>query len=65
MKPAPVGNVWVANARLYDCDGKLIGQCMDTPNSIAKALMECPKAEIIKGVLGWTDRRDYRDRMKA
>ncbi len=40
MKPAKIGTVYTAKARLFSRDGKLIGRCIDTPNAIARAMME-------------------------
>ena len=59
-----LGSVWCAKAKLYDINDKLIGICMDTPNSIAKALMECPAATLVKCIGEVKVRSEYQDRMK-
>lgn len=46
--PSPLGTIWSVKAKLYDKDQKEIGYCMDTPNAIAKAFMEWPKAMFVK-----------------
>jgi hypothetical protein len=65
MKTLRIGTVWTATAKLYDRDGKLIASCIDTPNAIAKALMEEKKAEIIKTFGEFKNRSNYESRMKA
>ena len=54
MKPQPIGTVWVARATLYDRRGHIIATCMDAPNPIAKAFMECPEATT---VTQWLERK--------
>lgn len=63
MKPATLGTVWTARAKLYNTAGKLIGTCTDTPNAIAKALIELPAAQTVKTLDGYEDRADYKSRM--
>ena len=46
-KPPKLGNVWPIAARLFR-NGKQVGTCMDTPNAIAKALMEYPQIDSVK-----------------
>ena len=48
MKVAIAGTVWTARARLYNSAGKQIGTCTDTPNAIARALMENYAATAVK-----------------
>lgn len=64
-KVIPLGtlNVWDVKATLYDIDGHKLGDCMDTPNAIAKAFMEQPKATMVKGLSGCKVRSDYAGRM--
>lgn len=66
MKPPKLGNVWCVSATLYDIHGKKIGCCMDTPNAIAKACMECKRIAMIQtaGKDRITLRGEYTDRMK-
>lgn len=42
-KPPTLGAVWTVKARLLNRNKRLVGICSDTPNSIAKALMEHPE----------------------
>ena len=67
MKPPALGTVYNVNANLYNKNKKIIATCLDTPNAIAKALMELPTAEFIKE--GFTSeikkRVDYQSRMAA
>jgi disulfide oxidoreductase YuzD len=59
-----IGTVWTATAKLYDRDGVKIGTCIDTPNAIAKALMENLEIEMIKSQFhGYEFRCHYADRM--
>ena len=62
-KPAKLGVVWTASAKCYDGTGRLVGTCMDTPNAIAKAMMEQPAIDTVKSLAGFGSRRDYADRM--
>jgi hypothetical protein len=65
MSPMKLGNVWPIRARLYNNMGILIGTCMDTPNSIAKAFMEVPEAVEVKPYgCSRAPRSQYQDRMK-
>jgi len=48
-RPPKLGTVWPIGARLYDKNRKEIGSCMWTPNAVAKAFMECNRAEYVKG----------------
>jgi len=43
--PEKPGVVWPVGAKLYDGRGKPVGVCLDTPNAIAKAMMEHPEIE--------------------
>ena len=43
-KPEMIGTVWTAKATLYNNDKEIIAYCIDTPNGIAKAFMELPRA---------------------
>lgn len=47
MKPKKLGTVWTSNAKLF-AGTVLIGYCLDTPNAIAKAMMEVPKITLAK-----------------
>lgn len=60
-----VGNVGLTRARLFNSSGELIGYCLDTPNAIAKALMECPQAQVAQGILGINKREYYHNRMQT
>lgn len=65
MKLEKLGTVWTAQAKLYNKRGELIGYCLDTPNAIAKALMEKPNITLIKSPCHGTKvRSEYNDRMK-
>ena len=59
------GTVWAARARLYNRSGKLMGYCTDTPNGIAKAMMEHPSIAKVRGLFGTESREAYASRMKA
>jgi len=48
MKPPALGTVWIARAILYNNKMKPLGSCIDTPNGIAKALIENKKAVYVK-----------------
>jgi len=65
MKPATIGTVWTARAKLYNSAGKVIGTCTDTPNAIARAFMEHHNATSVS--LSYesvaVQRTEYRDRM--
>jgi len=61
----PLGTIYTTRARLYDRNGKYLGSCLDTPNAIARAFMECPEAGTAFGTLGWSYRSDYGDRMNS
>jgi len=74
MKPPALGTVYNVNANLYNKNKKIIATCLDTPNAIAKALMELPTAEFIKeGFINGTNlfnphlkkRVEYQSRMAA
>lgn len=62
-KPPKVGVVWTASAILYNKDGKVVARCLDTPNAIAKALMQMPSAVVVKSLLGTHPRSHYQSRM--
>lgn len=62
-RPAKLGTVWTAVAVLYNADGKRVGRCIDTPNAIAKALMERPEASLVKSLSGVAVRSEYASRM--
>ena len=72
-KPARLGIVWPVAAILYGPDMREKGRCMDTPNAIAKALMEMPGVAFVRpGVIAgrWTsaklhDATKYAGRMAA
>jgi hypothetical protein len=64
-KPAKLGNVWVARAKLLDGSGNVIGHCMDTPNAIARALMDHDQAQTVESFCeGRRTRADYASRMQ-
>lgn len=63
-KPPKLGNVWAVGAKCFNKKGKQIGVCLDTPNAIAKAMMENPDIYSVKSILGKKTRKDYEDRMK-
>ena len=65
MKAAPIGTIWIARARLFNSAGQAIGTCTDTPNAIAKALIERQDATSIKESFSNVaiNRREYRNRM--
>lgn len=65
MKPQAIGTIGITRARLFDSNGNLIGYCIDTPNGIAKAFMECPQAKIVRHILGIDKRDYYNNRMKS
>jgi hypothetical protein len=60
-----IGSVWVAVAKLYNDNYKLIGTCTDTPNAIGSALRELPEAKIINGLMGITNREQYEHRIET
>ena len=62
--PEKPGVVWPVGAKLYDKQGKLVGVCLDTPNAIAKAMMEHPEIEAAHTLLGVKTREDYVSRMQ-
>ena len=64
-KSAPIGTIWTARATLFNSKGKKIAYCIDTPNAIAKALMQLPQAQKVKSILGTYTRNHYQDRMKS
>lgn len=65
-KPAPIGSVWTATARVYDLSGRMIGTCTDTPNGIAKMLVEQPSAIMVRDSGGrFRDRAEFAGRMAA
>lgn len=57
--------IWMAKAKLYDKQKKLVGCSIDTPNAIAKALMEHPNIEFVQSLEGRKTRQSYIDRMKS
>ena len=63
-KPSPLGTIGVTKATLFNRNNKKIGYCIDTPNAIAKAMMQFPQAQKAKGILGTHSRSYYKDRMK-
>jgi hypothetical protein len=63
MATPRLGNVWAVGAKLYNKQGKLIGTCLDTPNAIAKAMMEHPSIARVSSILGNGSRKDYAKRM--
>jgi len=64
-KPMALGTVWPVSASLLGEDGGRIGTCLDTPNAIAKALMERPDATHVVEALSHVrrPRSAYADRM--
>jgi len=64
-KPLHLGTIGVTKATLFDRKGKKVGYCLDTPNAIAKALMELPQAQKVTSILGTYARSYYEDRMKG
>ncbi len=52
QRPAKLGTVYPARARCYDENGTCIGRCIDTPNGVAKAMMEQPAISMAKGQFG-------------
>ena len=60
-----LGTIYTARAKLYGNfegeSGVLLGHCIDTPNAIAKALIELPNADMIYHVIDkkWNWRADY------
>ena len=65
MKRQAIGTIGITRAKLFDGKDNLIGYCMDTPNAIAKAFMECPKAQSAQGILGTNKRDYYNERMRG
>jgi len=62
--PPKLGTIWTARATLQDSSGKTIGYCMDTPNAIAKALMQVQNASCVRDASGCMKvRSEYRNRM--
>ena len=59
-----LGTVWTATATLMSSSGKAIAYCIDTPNAIAKALMEMPGAKTVRGLEGTHGRNYWETRMK-
>lgn len=51
-KPPKLGTVYTSRAKCYGADGKLLGKCIDTPNGIAKAMMEQPAITMAIGQFG-------------
>lgn len=64
MNTLKIGSVWTANAKLYNKDNILIGYCLDTPNAIAKAFMECSDIFYAIGLFGKQDKSNFIDCMK-
>lgn len=50
-KQDPIGNTATA-AKLYDCEGKLLGRCIDTPNAVGTALFHIKGVAIVKDGFG-------------
>ena len=65
MKIQAIGTIGITRAKLFNSSGKLIGYCLDTPNAIAKALIECPQAQSAQGILGIENRAYYYNRMQS
>ena len=65
MRPQTLGTIGITQASLFNANGKLIGYCLDTPNAIAKAFMECPKARLAQGILGMEKIDHYSHRMMS
>jgi hypothetical protein len=65
MKLPTLGSVWIARATCYDSAGQRIGYCIDTPNGIAKAMLEHTEIYMAKGLAGYSNRTNMRDRMAA
>lgn len=65
MKTQPIGTIGITRARLFNSSSKLLGYCLDTPNAIAKALMESPEAQTAQGILGTNNRAYYQNRMQS
>lgn len=64
-KPPKLGTVYTARARCFNSDGELVGTCIDTPNGIAKAMMEHPEVTLARGQFGeWYTWRDMESRMR-
>ena len=69
MKPAKLGCINACGiASLFDKEGEYIGNCLDTPNAIARAIIENSDIEIIKAKYpGWaevvTTAAEYDDRV--
>lgn len=65
-KPSKLGSVWTSNAKLYNGQ-TLIGYCLDTPNAIAKAMMEQAEITLAKSpsLSESYTRSDMADRMKT
>lgn len=65
-KPASLGTVWPVHAVLFDENGRKLGRCLDTPNAIAKAFMQCSRAAFVKPSFEMVQEREvYSDRMKS
>jgi len=62
--PEKPGVVWPVGAKLYDGRGKPVGVCLDTPNAIAKAMMEHPEVQVAHTLLGVKSRAEYASRMQ-
>ena len=64
--PPKIGTIWTARATLQNRRGETIGSCMDTPNAIAKALMQVSDATCISDASGSMKMRsEYNNRMSA
>lgn len=63
-KPPALGSVWNVGAKCYNKKNKLIGVCLDTPNAIAKAMMNHKEIAYAKTLLGKKTRKDYKSRME-
>lgn len=52
QKVKKLGVVWIAGAKVYDSDGKLIGKCLDTPNAITWMFKSVKDAAMVKTSMG-------------
>ncbi len=65
MVTKKLGTIYTVRAKLYDNDGIKIGTCIDTPNAIAKAIMEHPEISIVDSINGLQVSGTYHERMKS
>ena len=49
-------------ATLFDKNLRIVGRCMDTPNTIAYAMAKDDRVETAKTLLGYRPRAEYADR---